>query len=960
MSGIDGEHAPVQIDSGLAAPAAPAGAIDGGLQSFAALGNHNVAGMERPSARMGAQAAFAGGAVESPADAQIARSLADAVRDRAPAGGAILARQGHGEGGAPPSNAPHGGQSGSGPTLDVGTLEDSEKIDALPASIEAGEAITVSGLWTSHSAWPGVAHSNESLFLQSLDLCPELLDAFTDEQESFKRSVEGRAKTHLAENKQYVSEEMAKLGIEADASFEGAGTPEEQAERVGEVKALAVEAQRALRAKQDLLGINVGLGGSEVAEGASGAPGSFSLVTFNPDAKPQMPGDASEGVQATWEEVSAQWNELEATIAHMESTSPALFAVLNQDSLGDDSAKAEEAGALASADDETALAKMESAMRSLQGKLDEVAEGVGSEYEWDDLGLLFPQVLAEEPWTNPIDSAVANRLIKEETASDEAIDTALMAVGIIAALVAVFATGGMAVALMAVGTAAGGAEAVMSVDDYVTKQALRDARTGKKEHDLIEQETVDAAAVKAILDTVFAFIDIVGAAKAIRVTGAVDDVMAKVGKLGELAGAEKESAFKTALDVMGPPKALDAVGGLDAARAQLGAGSASLARAEAYSAQLVEEMGQSLGGKEARERAAKMVGPDAAPDMPPGMGSGAPTPLPPAVKSPEELLKQAQDFAAGKTGLPAERALKVAAPAADSADEVALVMQRAAAAAAQPSEEFVALATADARMAKIHNQAVEWAQQRGIPAPASALAKDGPRLDFEKWTIVYNSKSLGEETASHATWEFLQATGIHEARHAQQWFDMARVALGKNMSEADIVSKLGIPADVVTAAAKKGKLELGKPGFEKVDEFYTSVFGDNAGYRNKVLDELKQHRALTASRNEAWEEAKKLQGKVNAQPPGSPERVALEKEFADAKAKAGSLETSWKKDKPARDANNTAYKNLPEEQDAFNVQAEYGAMLQAKREADAAAKSVVDDPTEVELDESDFLEVTTP
>ena len=33
-------------------------------------------------------------------------------------------------------------------------------------------------------------------------------------------------------------------------------------------------------------------------------------------------------------------------------------------------------------------------MRSLQGKLDEVSDGIGSDYEWDDLGVLFPQVLA--------------------------------------------------------------------------------------------------------------------------------------------------------------------------------------------------------------------------------------------------------------------------------------------------------------------------------------------------------------------------------------------------------------------------------------------------------------------------------------------------------------------------------------------------------------------------------------
>ena len=159
-----------------------------------------------------------------------------------------------------------------------------------------------------------------------------------------------------------------------------------------------------------------------------------------------------------------------------------------------DSAKAEEAGALASSDDETALAKMESAMTRSTPSSTRSGTGIGSDYEWDDLGMLFPQVLADEPWTNAIDNAIAKRLIKENADTAEALDTALTAVGIIAAVVAVFATGGMALALTAVGAAAGGTQAVMSVDDYATKQGLRNARTGDKQHDLIEQETVDAAA----------------------------------------------------------------------------------------------------------------------------------------------------------------------------------------------------------------------------------------------------------------------------------------------------------------------------------------------------------------------------------------------------------------------------------------------------------------------------------
>ena len=134
-----------------------------------------------------------------------------------------------------------------------------------------------------------------------------------------------------------------------------------------------------------------------------------------------------------------------------------------------------------------------------------------------------------------------------------------------------------------------------------------------------------------------------------------------------------------------------------------------------------------------------------------------------------------------------------------------------------------------------------------------------------------------------------------------------------------------------------------------------------------MLGELAQHRALTRKTNEAWKKTRELQDKVNALPPDSPERAALEKEHAQARIAASRHQTQWDADKPARDANNAAYRNLPEERDAYAVEAEYEAMLQSKREAEAAAKragsveraaeSVTD---EIELDESDLVEVTTP
>ena len=747
----------------------------------------------------------------------------------------------------------------------------------------------MSGLWTTHSGWPGIAYKHEQLFLSSIEVAPDLLDSFEDEREAFKASVEGRARNHLSENKQFVMEEQAKLGIPTEASFDSAGTPEDQAKRLGEVKAMAAEAQRALRAKQDLLGIRVGVNGSAVDEGASGAPSAFEVVTFNPDRKPQQPS-SEEGFK-TWDEVNGHWTELEAAIAHMEATSPALFALLNAEGLDDDAAKADEAGALAADDDGVALSKLETAMRVLEGKLDEVFDEIGSSYEWDDLGLLFPQVLADERWSNPIDNAIAKKLIKDDADAEAAIDSALTTVGLIAALVGVFATGGMALALTAVGAAAGGTQAVISVDDYVKKQALREARTGKKEHDLVSKEAVDAARVKAILDVVFAFLDAADLGKAIKVAGAADDVAAKAARLGELAGAEKENAFKNALDVLGPPKALDTVGGLDAAKAQLGSGSAAAKRAQAYSDGLVAEMGDALGGKRRASRPrsgrpGRRAAPAGARRRRGGTGG-------PPSSRPRTCSRRRRTFAAAKSGLPADRALKVVAPGGGlGGRDRALMKSPAAAKAAQAmSDEFAALATKEARAAKIHEGGCgvgEAAQDAAAVAGftgaerrvlrraevAGRLRQPGARREGG------DERRLGASCAPPAstrcatrssTWTW---RGSHSAR--------AR-------ARRDIVAKIGHPCG--RGRRRPSSSGRSSPASAASRTRRSASRASTAPARRTVRTRCSRSWACTASTDgdrEAWKKVQELKDKLAAAPPGDPERAALQKELRVAEADAAS------------------------------------------------------------------------
>ncbi len=97
------------------------------------------------------------------------------------------------------------------------------------------------------------------------------------------------------------------------------------------------------------------------------------------------------------------------------------------------------------------------------------------------------------------------------------------------------------------------------------------------------------------------------------------------------------------------------------------------------------------------------------------------------------------------------------------------------------SDEFARLATKEARAAKVHEAAVAWGEARKVPAAgASAWRRTArPFFDPQKWKVVYCAPALAAKEATNAVWDLLLATGVHEMRHAQQWIDMARVALGR-------------------------------------------------------------------------------------------------------------------------------------------------------------------------------------
>ena len=603
-----------------------------------------------------------GGLAERGVDARagVLRSLSRSVGNHV-VSRAVLAREGEtGAGGATAAPPSMGAGGGERDRIEIATASAAEKLAEIPKAIRAYDPGYLVDLWTSLGV-KETAQANEALFVQSAAIAPVLYDDFEDVADSFKQAVEGRALEHLGANRDYVAAEMSRLGV---AGGPPSTLSKDQGAAIAETQAMAANAAEALKAKQRLLAVPVAIvyedGGNDRGSGSN----PMKPVTFDPKLPVQLgPGD--QPGDKTWDEVDLQWQKAEDTLAGIQAMSPGVFAMVSQgldhDGLG---GAATATGDLATADPKAAAAYLESALSTLMGRVEEVAEEIGGDYEWDDLGLLHGQVLGSPPFDQPIEGAVARHAIGDSVDTRAAIDTALTTVGMIAALLGIFATGGMAAALAVTGAAASGGQAIRSIDDYTTMAGLRQARTGDKAHDLVTQDTLDAAEQKAILDSIFAFLDTVGAVRALKELGGVEKVTEKLGQFGTLAAAEKEQVFSAALQGMGEAKALDQVGGLAAARGQLGAGSASLRRAEAYSNRMVEELADALGAKELREAAASRT-----------VGHGAEA-APKAARSPEELLREARAHVAAKTGLPAERALQTVCPQAANAQDIARLVEK--------------------------------------------------------------------------------------------------------------------------------------------------------------------------------------------------------------------------------------------------------------------------------------------
>lgn len=199
------------------------------------------------------------------------------------------------------------------------------------------------------------------------------------------------------------------------------------------------------------------------------------------------------------------------------------------------------------------------------------------------------------------------------------------------------------------------------------------------------------------------------------------------------------------------------------------------------------------------------------------------------------------------------------------------------------------LATSKDRLAALVALVNKKLVAAGVPPREGRLRHEPgePRqLDFTTWTMLVGQGPLGRESLSEAEAKDLADTVYHEARHTEQWFNMAQLRAGQGLSAKALVTELDIPADIATKA--RAPLVRGSMKLLIAQGWWDSVYGTGSAHREKVLTEVdKASTALRAARD-----------KEQADP--------SEENKAAATAALARFQKAF-----------AAYQNLPEENDAW-------------------------------------------
>ena len=415
---------------------------------------------------------------------------------------------------------------------------DAEKIEAIKGMFGSKSSSVIERAWGLLGDELGAAQANPDLFTRSVKADDDILDhgAFEPLREQFKKDVEQTALANLSTNRAMVLEEMNKTGVTDEQKGETAGAEQDFA--VQDVQKLVPEIERIKGAKAKMLGQIVGF-----EHGSIDHEGNVKQTQkqFDPADRP----DESIPGMPTWDVVNEQWQRTLAVEAALIRMSPSTAVFLGAGGT-EDLAKLKE-----TTDIKEARALVANALQDLAGKIDKAVPFVGDDLTFTDFPPIQQQLLigtmspSGTNWSKPVEKAVAGEEIADASIAHLLSTLGVATVGAAFFILANIATGGLATFLFAAGAAVSVGQAAASWDKYRDLATAQQA-TVDPELALVTGEQVDSALVSAILDSVFAVVDVwqgVKGAKAAIAAAKESKGLLEAGKAG--AAATSRAALKS-------------------------------------------------------------------------------------------------------------------------------------------------------------------------------------------------------------------------------------------------------------------------------------------------------------------------------------------------------------------------------------------------------------------------------
>ncbi|MCQ3928972.1 MAG: hypothetical protein DPW16_00810 [Chloroflexi bacterium] len=428
-----------------------------------------------------------------------------------------------------------------------------------------------------------------TLFEQSVNYGVEYenIPCLKDLTTKFKEDTQGLALKYLNSNQELVKKEMEQLGVDGESGKPHQSLGEEQEKRLKEIQEAAGILADAMQAKRHLDQLQVGYTtknkpGPPLAKIRNGPDMTYVWEQYFHEGPPEMTsipgqGRGSDKLQP-FSEVKAHADELNGIIEGYSAKYPGLYPLAQAGRLEE----------LVKADSPQAVqSMMGEGLRDLAANIKKAIPMISSnDLDYRDLLPIHGQLMGGTAggkfnWASP----VGKFIIKEEVEGHESaqfwVNLGLGALAAAAFVIAELATFGTATFWIAAaaGVGAGAIQAGMSIENWADMSTASKTAVSPSSQ-LIYDGQVSAAALAAVLDTVFAFIDAAGIGlKALRAGSLtakglkrppVDKIVTEtaknaekelIGKLPSIgANAEGKETLEKAISQLGVNRAKEASG----------------------------------------------------------------------------------------------------------------------------------------------------------------------------------------------------------------------------------------------------------------------------------------------------------------------------------------------------------------------------------------------------------------